>query len=804
MASYDSRQNFPHKLQTNDLTSNSDYAHRDLEVDKESDSSSICHSPCWDDISGKKSKNEKRKKKQQEKELEKAREKEQRFSLKASELASAMTRTKKLKKLPPNLKSASKISSSEKQHDPTRISPSIQHENSTEFPASREKNLSSNIDNSTGSLLACISPFAANASHPSTCHPNIEFLGGLKLRRAEEANVQEAIRQVKFKDRNENRYYSREAMKSRKSDSSTVDLVRRYHDNGAEWPSRNKEQLLRKEFNRSSSFKGPEKAEDFFSISRSTKEHQDSPKIQSSSDVGRSKDMLRENKSGRPLRDFHPCHFYSQSSQTIDNKIPKPQSPKKIDRLSIQSSQTIDKNFSYPQSPDTLDHLSNLGVAISHSDTEIAESFMKRAEIQRSKRPRGSKFPAPIVVGTLRHTTKQLDQTENETILAPNSAPLRSRSVDAQNKSPPIYGLRDVTSASYTEYSQFSNHPSPDSISVYSVSSQTLASTKHRSWSDQATYDLGIDVGLASPGMEITQESKKLFGNDDDTHQRNSTARFSHAVSTDSSEEYSTQDDLSNITTPTESRPHSSKEKSPKEYQNEAWSEQMVARLELQVESEQDVESKMDGQKNSSKSYFNTTGRSNNVPRDTKVLPLNVPNEQIQQSNVLTSRSKDLYNKAVSQQDLPQSVEEQRPWGPLRGLIKKPQKQNKPSNPQNHNINSDVRDYSQYLQEARSRIGTSALSSRTGRSNRNFLVAQTAVEPFAKMFVVCCSCKYFHDLPSKLYACMSKPDDLVAEEKLGVSGVITTTVKCPWCGHGMSSSCCAGYATVVYLKERLH
>jgi hypothetical protein len=77
-------------------------------------------------------------------------------------------------------------------------------------------------------------------------------------------------------------------------------------------------------------------------------------------------------------------------------------------------------------------------------------------------------------------------------------------------------------------------------------------------------------------------------------------------------------------------------------------------------------------------------------------------------------------------------------------------------------------------------------------------------EPIAKMFVVCCACKYFHDMPSKIYECMTKPDNIVRDTQLGVSGVVSTAVKCPWCGHGMNTKCCAGYAGVVYLREKLH
>ncbi|KAK3335406.1 hypothetical protein B0T19DRAFT_7154 [Cercophora scortea] len=82
--------------------------------------------------------------------------------------------------------------------------------------------------------------------------------------------------------------------------------------------------------------------------------------------------------------------------------------------------------------------------------------------------------------------------------------------------------------------------------------------------------------------------------------------------------------------------------------------------------------------------------------------------------------------------------------------------------------------------------------------------AENRVTPLAKMLVECCSCKFYHDLPSKVYECMAKPDAVVEDRTLGISGAITTMVKCPWCQHNMSTKCCAGYAAVVYLKEKLH
>jgi hypothetical protein len=112
---------------------------------------------------------------------------------------------------------------------------------------------------------------------------------------------------------------------------------------------------------------------------------------------------------------------------------------------------------------------------------------------------------------------------------------------------------------------------------------------------------------------------------------------------------------------------------------------------------------------------------------------------------------------------------------------------------------------SQYLQNARLNIPRGPRSPmKSGFPTHLPLPQAGGPEPIAKMFVICCSCKYFHDMPSKVYECMAKPDNVVRDASLGVSGVISTSVKCPWCGHGMSTSCCSGYASFVFLRERLH
>ncbi|KAL1882242.1 hypothetical protein Daus18300_000728 [Diaporthe australafricana] len=89
-------------------------------------------------------------------------------------------------------------------------------------------------------------------------------------------------------------------------------------------------------------------------------------------------------------------------------------------------------------------------------------------------------------------------------------------------------------------------------------------------------------------------------------------------------------------------------------------------------------------------------------------------------------------------------------------------------------------------------------------SSRHSNLDTTGIKPIAKMFVECCSCKFYQDMPSRVYEAMARPEDTVRDKRLGVSGQVTTCVKCPWCSHNMSTQCCAGYAAVIYLKEKLH
>ncbi|KAJ5580148.1 uncharacterized protein N7459_006133 [Penicillium hispanicum] len=129
----------------------------------------------------------------------------------------------------------------------------------------------------------------------------------------------------------------------------------------------------------------------------------------------------------------------------------------------------------------------------------------------------------------------------------------------------------------------------------------------------------------------------------------------------------------------------------------------------------------------------------------------------------------------------------------------------------------------------------------------------------AKLFVICCHCKYWHDMPSKVYAKLACPERLPSESLLArtFSGKRQNSLKnsifsldqndhrrlsmprrtpsndtpntqgtpiaaeplsstpstqpqplyrpqCCWCGHSMGKSCCQGWTAVVQLRERHH
>ncbi|KAI5814171.1 hypothetical protein BZA77DRAFT_372509 [Pyronema omphalodes] len=69
---------------------------------------------------------------------------------------------------------------------------------------------------------------------------------------------------------------------------------------------------------------------------------------------------------------------------------------------------------------------------------------------------------------------------------------------------------------------------------------------------------------------------------------------------------------------------------------------------------------------------------------------------------------------------------------------------------------------------------TQAIPSNSSKSSTR---PSTPPKPVAKLFVICCRCKYWHDLPSAMYRGMVE------------NGGAT---RCPYCLHGMETACCSG------------
>ncbi|KAJ5757069.1 uncharacterized protein N7511_007251 [Penicillium nucicola] len=136
--------------------------------------------------------------------------------------------------------------------------------------------------------------------------------------------------------------------------------------------------------------------------------------------------------------------------------------------------------------------------------------------------------------------------------------------------------------------------------------------------------------------------------------------------------------------------------------------------------------------------------------------------------------------------------------------------------------------------------GTVSILKRRSQNNNTARIPQT----IAKIFVICCRCKYWQDMPSDVYARLACPERLGTESKPGQSrskkhnilsdhagnrrhsssqpfgislsrGFQATPelrpaplaphkVTCCWCGHNMSRSCCEGWTTIVEMRERHH
>lgn len=118
------------------------------------------------------------------------------------------------------------------------------------------------------------------------------------------------------------------------------------------------------------------------------------------------------------------------------------------------------------------------------------------------------------------------------------------------------------------------------------------------------------------------------------------------------------------------------------------------------------------------------------------------------------------------------------------------------------------------------------------------LKSQQKHQVVAKVFVICCTCRYWHDSPSEVYAQLSTgsrsghfgrrkvPSETPGHTKLPMSRKFEPFIdvpgspalplrssplsqqpsglQCCWCGHTMSRQCCQGWTTIVHMHERHH
>ncbi|OJJ48068.1 hypothetical protein ASPZODRAFT_129986 [Penicilliopsis zonata CBS 506.65] len=91
----------------------------------------------------------------------------------------------------------------------------------------------------------------------------------------------------------------------------------------------------------------------------------------------------------------------------------------------------------------------------------------------------------------------------------------------------------------------------------------------------------------------------------------------------------------------------------------------------------------------------------------------------------------------------------------------------------------------------------------------------------AKVFVICCRCRFWHDLPPDVYA---KLAGLNMDRRVSVDSHLASRtqrgppasqhwipspghsdkIACCWCGHRLDKVCCEGWSTEVNMCERHH
>jgi hypothetical protein len=897
------------------IRADGDAVPQEEESEEDSDVSSICHSPGWEDSASKKRRKEKRE----------ARERKKKEKAKAESGTAKQDQKSKsrLSKAPPAThKRLSKMtvpmdrSISEPAVPVVEPSPAVQEVKEESRKAAGGRPRKGSLEIGIKSFMqvknAIAVPWKSSQGTPVQTSPTQEtapprissskptggFIGGLKLRQAEEATVQETIRRVKDPLHDDARGHL----------VSDRDLTKRGPGNVSSNTS------IAESFRPTSiyeeSIRSPEQWDSIYAqAALLARNNGVLPKVDDDKTPIMERNIKKSRKTHPPTSRYFPLANDPDSSSSKRDT-----SAASTSRTSIRSSQHSgesqshrESNVSSGQSPSTRDtsadrsemtettrgrtssnyfthqrqqseDLVTVVVQDQKRDSEVTTGPENRDIADSFQRSRGRiRNPTDDVPSTARPPkrdsvrngteTKSTQSARGEKYKAP---PLSHAAADGSFKHERkrsrsrsavrgLVDLKNATLAAFSRHSATPNSPTESFATAAEFQNPTAQRPPSSNRSDEkpskaervlgehlTSSPITHDFALQNPPNQasnsgIPHRHPKVKGNGNH-------GRATHSRSTtDSSEGFSVYDQFSNITTPTASRPQSHQDYSPSPREasqkvagldgeksvlngfammsggvldDAASGRESWCRTAIPMELTEDEDRMKTPTAKRSAADF--TASQPELPERSKIDPisrtLGLQREPSLSRSISTPEMQDLsFLPALKHQSLARP-----PKGKGKGLVGKKGKQASVSREEESSSPTDLvrpppipisstitksegssptsPHSSQYLQNARLNIPRGQRSP----MKSGFPPQVGGSEPIAKMFVICCSCKYFHDMPSKVYECMTKPDNVVTDNNLGVSGVISTSVKCPWCGHGMSTSCCAGYASVVFLRERVH
>jgi hypothetical protein len=880
----------------------------EAESDEETDASSICHSPGWDDLSGAKRKEKKRKAKERKKEKEKAEAKAR------TEAKHAEKVKNRLSKAPPTNNRLSKMGIVMDRSVPSpavQALPEIKEHKEDGKRGSAEPASRGSVEVGLKSFIQATQaiPVPWRTSHgtptqttPTLGAPSLQpvsagdgFIGGLKLRMAEEAEVLERIRKQSLTDENPKTVPKAEKTDLRLSQLKSRDkkAPNRERDSRPEIPElmdqeevRTPQQWESIHEQAAKLLRGPETfqntADDIPKTDRNARKRlktypptssyfaMDAASTRRDSSANSrtsSRPRTSEDKGSQGRRASSAFSSGGKSSNTRDTSTERPdagyvrnQRKQSKDRAvnGLEDEQRVWGAVSDSVRPESRGRRTSWNSIISrnhHPSTE-APSTIKSPKAQNghiskvtSNGPAIADSPIPLPI----------PQDEKSPTSPVESSLLKRR---ASSKNSNVAGLKGLKNAARAAFSRNSSAVTSPTESLPNPNEGAAPKTASPRLTKKGSQ---ISIALDSDARRISK-AERFFGQPVSTAVYEETRDFrpkssgpgsnqsipaqapapapapqskgpdilekasgmstpavkdikghSHSASvTDSSEEYS-YDEYSNITTPTASIPQSKKD------------------YFVPTPAQDFVFKKMTGVPNGPKAPNPPSNASSQIRQSSLPEPsaLSDPSTSNHSRNTSTSTTElsrqpslsrsisnpELQAQAVQQADLSflPALKHQALTKPLpkdkpdikgkgkqiapkpTALLKSSPLAAPPAPTVTNSISPTSPMSSQYLHQARL-----SMPRQPSRFPSTPSPTSGGPDPIAKMFVVCCSCKYFHDMPSKIYECMARAESVVEDKDLGVRGVVSTSVRCPWCGHGMTSACCAGWAAVVVLRERLH